>query len=148
MDFLQVIGTIKAWIEWWKSINQLPLISRKHITIPQWWMYILPITYLFSPWRPNHGVFVCGRKHENVEKEKRKLSTGLWITLWINSFWKQSTAVYLKISTQKFGWTFLNCKNSRCFFNLHDALMFFVGFFQEFSKEKINCTNNVHLNKN
>ena len=70
MDFLQVIGTIKAWIEWWKSINQLPLISRKHITIPQWWMYILPITYLFSPWRPNHGVFVCGRKHENVEKKK------------------------------------------------------------------------------
>lgn len=33
-------------------------------------MYILPITYLFSPWRPNHGVFVCGRKHENVEKKK------------------------------------------------------------------------------
>lgn len=43
---------------------------------------------------------------------------------------------------------FLNCKNSRWFFNLHDALMFFVGFFQEFSKEKLNCTNNVHLNKN
>lgn len=43
---------------------------------------------------------------------------------------------------------FLNCKNFRCFFNLQDALMFFAGFFQEFSKEKINCTNNVHLNKN
>ena len=35
-------------------------------------MYILPITYLFSPWRPNHGVFICVRKHENVEKGKKE----------------------------------------------------------------------------
>lgn len=44
--------------------------------------------------------------------------------------------------------SFLNCKSLRWFCKLYDALMFFVGFFQEFSKEKLNCTNNVHLNKN
>ena len=114
-----------------------------------------PMVNVYTPYNipffsvaPQPRSFCLWQKAWKCGKRKKKVINRTVDNFVDKLFLKQSTAVCLKISTSRVWLNFLNCKNFRCFFNLHDALMFFVGFFQEFYKEKINCTNNVHLNKN
>ena len=69
------------------KINQsTPPYNQKAYHHPPMVNVYTPYNILFFSVATQPRSFYLGRKHENVEKEKRKLSTALWITLWINSF--------------------------------------------------------------